>query len=424
MTTLFVGTNTLYQAGAGNIVGATSITLTSFSDIYGNVLTMANFGALGYITCEPDTTNQEFLTFTGVTANANGTYTLTGVKTALAVSPYTQTSGAVRQHSGGTKVVVSDSPAFWDTFVNKNNDATITAKMTFPGDNTNRPTNATDVDTATAGDLVTYGQLSRATITGSTYASTTVLGGVYLSTNPTTATTPIVVTTIDPRVPTQSENDALAGTVGSPSSSNKYVTNLDTSATTVIGGVVRRNATGDVTVSTTPTATTDAASKAYVDNATFLTSGAPGTTTTNTTATVLTYALAGGILGTNKGVKIRITSKVAVSASNNSAVYTVAYGGTSIGSFGYSGNSGTPTVTVVTVCDILLLGAGTTGTQKANFMTTQHIETGSGGVTTSQFAQSFSASIDSTTSQNITIACTAGSSVTGTLVDYFVNKIA
>ena len=130
MATLYVQSPTLYQASSGNIVGATSITLTSFTDIYGNVLTMADFGAVGYGTAEPDTTNSEGFTFTGVTANANSTYTLTGVKTILAKSPYTQTSGLIRQHSGGTKIVITDNVGFWDTFVNKNNDSTILGKIT------------------------------------------------------------------------------------------------------------------------------------------------------------------------------------------------------------------------------------------------------------------------------------------------------
>lgn len=121
MALKYAQTNTLYLAGSGTIIGATTIVLTSFADIYGNILTMTDFGSTGYITLEPDTTNEEAATFTGVTANANGTYTLTGAKTALAKSPYTETAGLVRSHSGGTKVVVTDNVAFWNTFANKNN---------------------------------------------------------------------------------------------------------------------------------------------------------------------------------------------------------------------------------------------------------------------------------------------------------------
>lgn len=117
----FVQTLSQYLAGSGVIIGATSIVLVSFTDIYGNTLALSDFGDKGYGTLEPDTTNEEAFTFTGVTTNANGTVTLTGVSTALAKSPYTETSGLIRQHSGGTKLVISDNVAFWNTFGNKNN---------------------------------------------------------------------------------------------------------------------------------------------------------------------------------------------------------------------------------------------------------------------------------------------------------------
>lgn len=156
MAKKYVGANTLYLAGSGVVTTATSIILISFTDIYGNVLTMSDFGDVGYITLEPDTVNQEFATFTGVTANANGTYTLTGVKTTLAKSPYTETSGLVRSHSGGTKVVITDNPSFWNTFVNKYNDEIIEGKYTFT--TAQRPTLTADTDSATVTDLVTVGQ--------------------------------------------------------------------------------------------------------------------------------------------------------------------------------------------------------------------------------------------------------------------------
>lgn len=52
-------------------------------------------------------------------------------------------------------------------------------------------------------------------------------------------TTPYAINDQDPRLPTQDENDAMAGTAGTPSSSNKYVTNDDTTGT---GAVVRQSA--------------------------------------------------------------------------------------------------------------------------------------------------------------------------------------
>lgn len=175
MTIKYVQSNNLYLAGSGVVIGATSITVTSLTDIYANVLTMTDFGSKGYVTLEPDTSNEEAATFTGITANSNGTYTLTGVKTALAKSPYTEISGLIRQHSGGTKVVITDNTAFWNTFTNKNNDETIDGQWTF---------NNTPIVPGTVSD-----------------ASTTVKGVSKTSVAPATANDPIVVGTNDPRVP-------------------------------------------------------------------------------------------------------------------------------------------------------------------------------------------------------------------------------
>jgi hypothetical protein len=210
MSTKYVSAPTFYLAGAGVVVGATSITLQSFSDIYGNVLTMTDFGALGYASIEPDSSNEEQITFSGVTPNANGTFTLTGINSTLAKSPYTAASGTVRGHSGGVKFVITDSVSFWSTFTNKNNDETIAGQWTF----TNTPLSPTSVSDA----------------------STTVKGISKSSVAPAVANNPIFVGDNDPRVPSQGENDALVGTSGTPSSSNKFVTNADTSGS---GAVVR-----------------------------------------------------------------------------------------------------------------------------------------------------------------------------------------
>lgn len=171
----YVQSPSLYLAGSGVIAGATSITLTSLTDIYGNILTMTSFGTKGYITLEPNTTNAEAATFTGITANANGTYTLTGVSTALAQSPYTETSALIRNHQGGTAIVVTDNVAFWNTFTNKNNNETVTGQWTF----TNTP--------------IVPGTVSD--------ASTTVKGVSKTSVAPASSTNPIVVGVNDIRVP-------------------------------------------------------------------------------------------------------------------------------------------------------------------------------------------------------------------------------
>lgn len=231
MALKYVQSPTLYLAGNGVIVGATSAVLTNLTDIYGNVLTMSDFGSLGYITFEPDTTNEESATFTGITANANLTYTLTGLKTSLAKSPYTETSGLVRNHAGGTKLVVTDTAGHWNNFANKVNDETITGRW-----------GSATVPSA-GNDYVNKTYADGLAIAGAPDSSTTTKGIGKVSVAPVSATSPIFVGDNDTRVPTQSENDALVGTSGTPSSSNKYVTNDDVSSTGVTDKVIRATGT-------------------------------------------------------------------------------------------------------------------------------------------------------------------------------------
>ena len=214
MSVKLVQAGTFYLAGSGTIIGATSVVLTSFQDIYGNVLTMTDFGAKIYATVEPDTNNEESFTATGVVANANGTYTLTGVSTALARSPFTETSGLIRQHSGGTKMVLSDTTALWNTFGNKANDEVLTGRW------------STGVTPSNANDIANKSYVDGVAIAGAPNASDSVKGISKLSVAPVSGTNPIAVGDNDGRVPTQAENDALVGnnTDIAVGSGNKFVT--------------------------------------------------------------------------------------------------------------------------------------------------------------------------------------------------------
>ncbi len=85
---------------------------------------------------------------------------------------------------------------------------------------------------------------------------------------------------------TEDQQDALAGTSGTPSNSNKYVTNDDTATAATANKVARRNSTGDITVPATPSASTDAASKGYVDSQTAATAYAWQKVSTQTVSAV------------------------------------------------------------------------------------------------------------------------------------------
>lgn len=164
-----------FLAGAGAVIGATSIILKSMLDIDGNALSMAtDFGTIGYGTLEPGNgTLEEQISFSGLTNNSNGTVTLTGVKTVSFVYPYTETSGLAKTHAGSTTFVISNTSGFYNQFPAKQNDETITGQWTF----STFPITPSNSD-----------------------ASTTVKGVTKLSTAPVSATSPIAVGDNDNRL--------------------------------------------------------------------------------------------------------------------------------------------------------------------------------------------------------------------------------
>ncbi len=120
-------------AGAGAVAGATTVILKSFAQINGTLITMADFGAIGYMTLEPgNNTLEEQISFTGVVQNSNGTATLTGVKSVLMDSPYTETSGLAQTHAGSTTAVLSNTSGYYGQFGIKQNNETITAQWSVP----------------------------------------------------------------------------------------------------------------------------------------------------------------------------------------------------------------------------------------------------------------------------------------------------
>lgn len=289
--------------GAGVAVAATTMKLVSFTQIDGTVLTMADFGAKGYLTIEPGVTNEEQISFTGITQNSDGTATLTGIKSVGFVTPFTETSGFSKIHVGGTVAIITNTAGFYSQFAAKGNAESISGTWTFAA--TNWPL----IDTASTlpsadGQLATKKYVDSVAIAGAATAGTNTLGIVKLSTAAVVATSPIVVGDNDTRVPTQAQKDALAGTSGAPSSSNKYVTNADTGTSGTTNSVVRYSGTGLITVATTPVNSTDATSKSYVD-----TSVSAYTVVAGTAAFSVTRATANG---STSG-----TTSFYISATNN-----------------------------------------------------------------------------------------------------------
>ncbi len=182
-------------SGSGSSIADTVLNLKSFKDILGANLAMASFGTVGYGTIEPGNGSQEEqISFSGVTQNSDGTAQLTGVKHVLFISPFTESSGMTITHPGSTTFVISNTSAFENSL---------------------------------------YALLQTSIASGGLPASSTQLGITKLSVDPTVLANPIAVGANDNKVPTVNASSITAGQLAALfgdntditlGSGNKYVT--------------------------------------------------------------------------------------------------------------------------------------------------------------------------------------------------------
>jgi hypothetical protein len=113
----------------------TTITLSSFKEPVSLIpYTMAYLNTtVGYGTLDPvNSARSEFISFTGITQNADGSATLTGVTRGLSRSyPYTASSTMRQAHGGQSIFILSDSPQHFSEYAVKQNNETITGQWTF-----------------------------------------------------------------------------------------------------------------------------------------------------------------------------------------------------------------------------------------------------------------------------------------------------
>lgn len=204
----------------------TSILLSSFQEpVTGTPLTMANMNtSIAYGTIAPKTSSAEFISFTGVTQNANGTATLTGVTRGLAKKyPFTTSVSYKLPHSGTSVFILSDAPQVLAKYAAKDADETITGTWTFS---------------------------SFPISPGNPYATNAVDGITKLSVAAASPTAPIAVGTNDPRMPSADPTtlfEALSAfgdgsdgdvTISSPTTltGDKYYNNLTVNDVLSTGG--------------------------------------------------------------------------------------------------------------------------------------------------------------------------------------------
>lgn len=162
-----------FLSGGGIAASDTSITLTSFQVPVANFnFRMADFGDVGYLTIEPgNTTRQEFISFTGITNNSDGTATLTGILRGLSpISPYGASTTLQIAHPGGSVVVLSNPPQLYEELATRGNAETIIGRWTFSA------TSAPQMNVAastTGNEFVTYNFLNNGWVDATTTESIT-----------------------------------------------------------------------------------------------------------------------------------------------------------------------------------------------------------------------------------------------------------
>jgi len=180
----------------------TSITLSSFKEPTSGIKYTMSYlnSSIMYGTLDPQTTYKELISFTGITQNADGTATLTGVSRGLGFSyPYTASSTLAQSHSGQSIFILSNAPQLYNQYSAKANDETITGLWTFAqtplGINPGGQPNATESILGVS-QLATQVQMASSTALGSSGGSV-VLQAKYATSSPYTTGLYVPVTRND-----------------------------------------------------------------------------------------------------------------------------------------------------------------------------------------------------------------------------------
>lgn len=258
ITRSFVQAQPFTVESPGSNIGDTSLTLSSFNQINGNPLVMADFGTKGYGTLEPgNQTQEEAFSFTGITPNSNGTVSLTGVSTQGFITPYTETSGLAVAHAGGVNMVVTNTAGFYSNFASLNNDETFTQTQTF----TNPPVSATNPTLST--QIANKQYVDGVAVSGAPNANTTTKGIIQIATGAQLAAGTATGSTGAALVPAGSSfinTSAGAGSINLIpvlNASGKLDSSFTTSASTTVDGTVQI-ATGAQAAAGTGTGSTGA----------------------------------------------------------------------------------------------------------------------------------------------------------------------
>lgn len=167
-----------------------TITLSSFKEpVSGIKYTMSYLNTdVIYGTLDPqNSTSKEFVSATGITQNADGTATLTGVSRGLGFSyPYTASTTLAQAHSGQSIFILSNSPQLYNRYYNLSNVSTSTNILWFSSTTPPRLDSVAGQSAgsyiATTSEFVTWAGLQAVALSGVSNATESVRGVGELAT--------------------------------------------------------------------------------------------------------------------------------------------------------------------------------------------------------------------------------------------------
>lgn len=283
----------------------TTMTLVSGTDASGDSLS-------GYMcfTIDEGTSKQEH-----VCGTVSGTSVTGMIRGIDPVDGDTEVASLKQSHRRGASVTLTNYPVLGvlarimngdETFPNVISYATSTSACSANDDICDKEyidgvanAGAADANATTKGiwEAATTAELNAGTATGST--------GALLAFDPAT----LAASIYGLYLPSSGQKDALAGSSGTPGSANTYITEDDVATGTTASKVVRRGTSGEIFVPTTPSTSSEAASKSYVDaNTSKMLFTIDSISPTNNTSenTIFSATVTASTLGSTGGIFIKI----------------------------------------------------------------------------------------------------------------------
>lgn len=427
----------------------TTLTLTSFKEPVSSIAYTMSYlnSSIEYATIDPQNNNsKEFVSFTGITQNSNGTATLTGVTRGLGFSyPYTASSTLRQTHSGQSIFILSNPPQLTNQYYNLSNVSTSTNTLIFSSTTPPRydlvPINHTlGTYVSTTSELATFALVNAISAAGCSTGTVSVTGCLRLATQlqqasstfaagtPTVISTANASSTFNPAgsllaVITQNNNKIDKRFIATSSTdiyrwagSDFFTGNISflgsiiSSSTNIFSG---QNSFLGTTIMATTTSTDlrNGAGASYGGKLATLTTPSDWGTSSTATTTLISFNLPANFMATSSIIHIRLYFGDGGSQNTiiNSGTFRLAlnYGG--VGK-AYQSSSFTASVGVRGIIDATLIGNGSTGSQYGMINMTGEPNAIGNAVSGVSIGAVGTYSIDSTVGQTVSVTASFGAS--------------